>query len=94
MYSRTKYVKDLISRMKSWSNWYSCGASGRTGIIVARGAIMLNDSREAMLYAEKCKLLGHYASMRGTDEDTIRDTKLADFGFDKDGKKYYDRRNR
>ena len=34
--------------------------------------------------------LGTYASMRGTDEETLRDTVLADLGLDQEGKKYYD----
>lgn len=85
-----KQISKLISDMNSWSDWYSCGASGRMGIMVARGAIMLSDTREAMLYAEKCKCLGYYAKLRGMDEDSLRDNVLADFGFDKDGKKSFD----
>ena len=83
-------VKALISSMNGWTGWYSCGSSGRMGIMVCRGAIMLSDSREAMMYAEKCKCLDYYARLRGMTADTIRDTKLADFGFNGDGKKIYD----
>ena len=83
-------VKALISSMNGWTDWYSCGSSGRMGIMVCRGAIMLSDSREAMMYAEKCKCLDYYARLRGMTADTIRDTKLADFGFNGDGKKIYD----
>ena len=83
-------VKALISDMNGWTDWYSCGSSGRMGIMVCRGAIMLSDSREAMMYAEKCKCLDYYARLRGMTANTIRDTKLADFGFNGDGKKIYD----
>ena len=83
-------VKALISSMKGWSDWYRCGVSGRSAIMVCRGAIMLSDTREAMMYADKEKCLYYYAKIRGTTEDVIRDSKLADFGFDSDGKKRYD----
>lgn len=83
-------VKALISSMKSWTKWHIYGSSGRMGIMVCKGAIMLSDSREAMMYAEKCKCLDYYARLRGMTADTIRDTKLADFGFNGDGKKIYD----
>lgn len=66
------------------------GSRGRSAIIVARGAIMLNDSREAMLYIEKCKQLHGYAYLRGMDEDVLRDTKLAEFGLDANGCRYFD----
>ena len=85
-----KQIKEIISKMKKWESWYDYGAKGRSGIIVVRGALMLSDTREAMLYAEKCKCLGYYAKLRGMDEDGIRDNVLADFGFDKDGKKSFD----
>lgn len=83
-------VKALISRMRDWTDWYSCGPNGRKGIIICRGAIMLSDTREAMMYAEKCKCLDYYARLRGMTGDAIRDTKLADFGFNAEGKKKYD----
>lgn len=51
---------------------------------------MLSDTREAMIYAEKQNWLDHYAGLRGKKADVIRDTELADFGFNGDGKKIYD----
>ena len=84
------HINELTSAMNKWSSWYQYGASGRSGIMIARGAIMLNDSREAMLYAEKSKCLGYYARLRGLDEESFRDTRMADFGLDKDGKKILD----
>ncbi len=62
----------------------------------ARQALLLSDTREALLIMDKTRwrwgvvLLEVYAEMRGTDADTIRDTVLVDFGLDKDGKKVYD----
>ena len=84
-------IQTLISKFKAWGNWEQRhAASGRTAIIICRGAIMLSDTREAMIYAEKCKSLGYYAKLRGTTADVIRDTKLVDFGLDENGKKLYD----
>ena len=57
---------------------------------LVRDAILLNDSKAAMMIADKEKFLDKYAELRGTDADTLRDTVLADFGFDTDGKKEYD----
>lgn len=89
-YGNENHIKELISKMRQWENWNTCGSSGRSAIIVARGAIMLNESREAMLYIEKCKKLYTYAAMRGIDEDVLRDTKLAEFGLDTNGCKFLD----
>ena len=55
-----------------------------------KNGLLLSDTREAMILAEKNKLLDKYAAVRGTDSDYIRYTSLYDFGFEADGKKYYD----
>lgn len=57
---------------------------------VLRMACLSNDSRSAMLFADKYGDLDLYAGMRGTDADTLRDTMLSDFGLDAYGKKVYD----
>ena len=56
----------------------------------AKHALLFSDTREAMIYAEKNQMLWEYASLRKMDEDTLRITKLLDFGLDADGKKVYD----
>ncbi len=56
----------------------------------ANRALLLSDTREAMLYADKQGLLERYADVRGTDADTLRDTVLAEFGLDANGRKNYD----
>jgi hypothetical protein len=55
-----------------------------------KNCLLLSDTREAMILAEKNKLLDKYAAVRGTDSDYIRYTSLYDFGFEADGKKCYD----
>ena len=91
-------IQDLISRMNKWKDWYRYSSSGRMAIMVARGAIMLNDSKEAAEYAEKNKLTRYYAEIRGLTEKDIIDRinsiayeidntmKVADgFGLDDNG---------
>ena len=57
---------------------------------VANHALLFSDTREAMIYAEKEGILRRYASLRKTDEETIRVTRLLNFGLDNAGKKVYD----
>ena len=83
-------VKFTVSRMNQWDDWYTYSSSGRSAIIVARGAILLNETREAMMYADKHSILGSYAYIRGLDAETLRDTKLVDFGLDDKGCKQFD----
>lgn len=89
-FGTSEQIKEVVSYIGKWDEWYAYSSSGRSTIIVARGALMLSDTREAMLYIEKCKLLSEYAKLRGTDEASIRDNVLADFGFDSNGKIIYD----
>jgi len=89
-YGSKEQISALITDMRKWENWYTYGATGRGNIIIARGALMLSDTREAMMYLDKCGQLYTYAAMRHMDEDSIRDTVLADFGLDEKGKLVYD----
>ena len=52
--------------------------------------LLLSDTRNAMLLADKQKILPKYALMRGTTEEDLQDTMLYDFGFDETGRKTYD----
>lgn len=85
-----KQISELVSRMNKWKNWNRYSASGRKSIIIARGAILINDSREAMLYADKQGILSTYARIRGMDADIMRDKIMSDFGLDENGKKSFD----
>ena len=90
-YASGALVNDLASTMRrEWVSWDQYGAKGRTAIIITRGALLLNDSREAMLFAEKEKCLDYYAQIRDTDADVLRSTRMIDFGFNADGKILYD----
>ena len=58
------------------------------------GALIHNDTREAMLYADKAGVLGDYARMRGKSADVFRDTVLSEFDLDENGQKIYDLGNK
>ncbi len=88
-YGSGKQISRLVAQMKDWETWYKYAATGRRNIIIARGALMMSDTREAMLALDKSGHLGTYAAMRGEDADTLRDTVLSEFGFDAGGKKIY-----
>lgn len=64
--------------------------SDRHYTIEAEKALCLNDSRTAMLIAERNQCLAQYARLRGMDEETFRNTVLANFDLDNDGTKKYD----
>ena len=82
-YGSGAQISSLISNINAWNRRSSA-------VNICREAIMLSDTREAMIYAEKQNWLDHYAELRGKKADVIRDTELADFGFNGDGKKIYD----
>lgn len=82
-------VKRLVESMKAWDRWDGSGNS-RRDLAIARGALMYNDSTEAMRHFESIKMLRWYASAHGTTEDALRDNTLSNFGFDQDGKRVFD----
>ena len=85
----------IVSLAASVSKWEhdrdSFGRKSRdTAVGIAKEAILLSDTREAMLFAEKNNRLKQYAELRGMDEDYLRDCVLTDFGLDEHGKTTYD----
>lgn len=89
-YADDKRAAELIKMMGKWADWCTYGVPGRYAVMAARGGLMLNDTRTAAMHMDKVGLLEDYAKMRGTDAETMRDTVLADFGLDGDGRKTYD----
>lgn len=51
--------------------------------------LLLSDTREAMILADKLHLLSDYAEMRSMKEDYLRDKYLSDIGLDENGCKQY-----
>ena len=81
-YADDRHTVALLSQMREWDTWWKYAATGRKNIIIARSGLLLNSTKAAMIHMDKVGRLETYASLRGTDADTIRDTVLADFGFD------------
>jgi hypothetical protein len=99
-FANGKEIQALLSERKAWGDWYRYSKKGRDAQeLLDKYALMLSDTREAMLELDKTKnpwsregetLLTRYAQLRGIGTETLWDTVLADFGLDKDGKKVYD----
>ena len=66
------------------------GLSTRGFLLTARGALMLSDTREAVLKLDKDEVLRVYAQRHGTTEEALRDRCLMEFGLDGEGRKTYD----
>ena len=78
----------LTSLAPDWSS-YTSGINAPS-LSTFRSANAYSNTRAAMLFADKYKELGHYAYMRGMDEDALRDKYLSDVGLDAQGCKRYD----
>lgn len=86
-YADETHVSKLVTYINKWARgkgWLKKGA------VIARGALMLNDTKAAMLYLDTIGALPAYARLRGMDPNVLRDTQLADFGFDEEGRKVYE----
>ena len=86
-FASPEQISKLVADMNKWE---SGGPRGRTAIIIARGGLMLSDTREAMMAVDKTGGLSYYASLRDKDPDVLRDTMLSNFGFNEKGEKIYD----
>ena len=72
------------------SVYRQCTKSYHTLADSGKRAVVLSDTREGMMYAEKCQRLEEYAKVRGIDVETLLDLRLTDFGLDENGEKVYD----
>lgn len=84
-------IKNVISKIKEWADWDTYSASGRSAIIVLRGALMLSDHPDALQLAEKGGYFRQFANIRGFTEQEYRDEKsLPELGFGANGVKTYE----
>lgn len=88
-YADADWIRWLRTQCNYWGDWYKFGPAGRAAIIVAHGAIMLNDTKEAIAFTDKLGNLGYYAEMRGMKTEVVRNKVLADVGLDGTGSKQY-----
>ena len=87
-YGNGSQMKKISADFKSWQILRSETVSDRKFLF--QEAIMLNDTREAMLIIDKWGFLDTYAKRKNTTADILRDTVLTEFDLDADGSKRYD----
>ena len=75
-------VRELI---KSISVWSKGKKKDKERAFRVKGGLLLNDSIEAMKYADSINMLDHYAEIRHIDVDTLRDNVISNFGLDENG---------
>ena len=87
-YADDDTMNELLKRAPKWRS--SVSGNDAPPLRTFRNACLYNECRSVIMFADKYGDLDKYAEIRGTDAQTIRDTILADFGFDSDGRKTYD----
>ena len=87
-YADEATMNELLKRAPKWSSTVS--GKNAPPLRTFRKACIYNEQRQVILFADKYGDLNDYARIRKTDAQTIRDTALADFGLDAEGRKHYD----
>ena len=89
-YGNAQQLRALTDAWKKWGDWYTYNRRGRTAQEVLEAALVLSDTREAVVWLEKHGGLERYAQLRGVTVDEVYDSYLFDFGFDETGKRVFD----
>ena len=87
-YADEELLAELTKKASKWKSNYS--GNNAPPLATFRDAILYNDSRTAMLFADQCGDLGKYAKLRKKKEEGFRNSYLSDVGLDTRGKKQYD----
>lgn len=87
-YGSDELMEELTKIAPKWRS--SVSGNDAPPLRTFRKAIMYNNSRAAMLFAEKYHELQEYAEIRGTTADALRDRFAADVDLDENGTKVYD----
>lgn len=89
-YGNARQIQTLTEAYKEWGDWDRFGQKGRNAQDVLLCALVLSDTREAILWLEKNWNLAAYAALRSVTEADIYEQYLFDFGFDETGKRLFD----
>ena len=89
-YGSAQQIRALTEACKEWGDWGRFGQKGRNAQEVLTCALILSDTREAILWLEKNWNLAAYAALRSVTEADIYEEYLFDFGFDSAGKRIFD----
>lgn len=87
-YADEKSMAELSKRSYHWATALS--GNNSASLLRLRDAVIYNNTRSAMLFAEKMGDLDKYAALRGMTEDELRDKYLSDVGLNEQGGKAYD----
>ena len=87
-YANEAVMAELTKEARKWST--NVSGIDAPPLLQFRTGCLYNNTRAAMLFAERYHDLDEYAKLRGTDADTLRNTVLSEFGLDETGKKQYD----
>ena len=87
-YADETLMAELTNRAPKWRS--SVSGNDAPPLRSFRMANLYNNTRAAMLFADKYGMLKEYAELRGMDEDTLRDDQLSDVGLDEKNSKAYD----
>ncbi len=89
-YGNARQIRALTTAWKDWSDWACFGQKGRKAQETLADALVLSDTREAVVWLEKNRNLETYAKLRGITVNEVYEKYLFDFGFDGDGKRVFD----
>ena len=87
-YASEDLMHDLTKHAPSWSS--SVSGIEAPPLRTFRKANAYSETRSAMLFADRYHELNFYATLRGIDEDFLRDKYLSDVGLSENGTKLYD----
>ena len=87
-YASEDLMHDLTKHAPSWSS--SVSGIDAPPLRTFRKANAYSETRSAMLFADRYHELNFYATLRGIDEDFLRDKYLSDVGLSENGTKPYD----
>ena len=87
-YASEELMHDLTKHAPSWSS--SVSGIEAPPLRTFRKANAYSETRSAMLFADRYHELNFYATLRGIDEDFLRDKYLSDVGLSENGTKHYD----
>ena len=87
-YANESVMAELTKEAMKWRT--SVSGIDAPPLFQLREGCLYNNTRAAMLFAERYHELDKYAEVRGTDADTLRNTVLYELGLDKTGKKIFD----
>ncbi|MBR3031882.1 MAG: leucine-rich repeat protein [Clostridiales bacterium] len=89
-YGNAEHVRALIKSWNKWGNYMRYHKRGKAAQKIFNEALVLNDTKEAMLWLQKWTGLKNYAAIRGLKVDEAYEKCLFDFGFNAEGKRILD----